>query len=263
LEQAQPRFRKAKMTATDSSESESASRISAQFATTHWSTVLTASDTASPQARAALERLCRSYWYPLYAFARRHGHLPDDAKDSTQAFFEGLIERGFIRNVVRERGRFRTFLLTAFKRFLVNEWHRGRALKRGGGAVIVPFESNATEEAYLAEPPTVESPDGAYDRAWARTVMEHALRQLAAEFDDSGKTREFAALSPFLSSPADPGEYAKIGQRFRLNAHAVAVAVQRLRRRYRAMVRAEIAHTVPVAADIDAEMRYLVELLTC
>ena len=239
---------------------ESATHTAAQFATTHWSTVLAAGESASPNAFAALERLCRSYWYPLYAFARREGHPPDDAKDSTQAFFQGLIEREFIRDVVRERGRFRTFLLTAFKRFLVNEWYRSRALKRGGGVVIVPLDADATEGAYL---PAAESPDRVYDRVWARTVMEHALRQLEAEFVDSGKAREFAALSPFLSSPADPGEYAKIGQRLQLNPHAVAAAVQRLRRRYRESVRVEIAHTVPVAADIDAEMRYLVELLTC
>jgi RNA polymerase sigma-70 factor (ECF subfamily) len=250
------------MMAAEGAENESASRSSAQFATTHWSTVLAAGESASPKAVAALERLCRSYWYPLYAFARREGHPPDDAKDSTQAFFEGLIEREFIRDVVRERGRFRTFLLTAFKRFLVNEWHRRRALKRGGGVVIVPLDADVTEGAYLAESPAAESPDRVYDRVWARTVMEHALRQLEAEFVDSGKAREFTALSPFLSSPVDPGEYAKIGQQLRLNPHAVAAAVQRLRRRYRECVRAEIAHTVPVAADIDAEMRYLVELLT-
>jgi len=246
---------------SNQSDDESGPRTAAQFATTRWSTVLAAGESTSPKAVAALERLCRAYWYPLYAFARREGHPPDDAKDSTQAFFEGLIECEFIRDVVRERGRFRTFLLTAFKRFLVNEWHRRRALKRGGGVVIVPLDADATEGAYLAELPAAEGPDRVYDRVWARTVMEHALRQLEAELVDSGKASEFAALSPFLSSPADPGEYAKIGQRLRLNPHAVAAAVQRLRRRYRESVRAEIAHTVPVAADIDAEMRYLVELL--
>jgi DNA-directed RNA polymerase specialized sigma24 family protein len=249
--------------ALDDSETESRARTAAGFATTHWSVVLAAGDGASPNALAALERLCRAYWYPLYAFARRNGTAPEEAKDSTQAFFEELIEREFIRDVIRERGRFRTFLLTAFKRFLVNEWHRRRTLKRGGGVVILPLDAEATEGAYLAEAPTEESPDLIYDRVWARTVMEHALRQLEAESADSAKAREFRALSPFLSSPADPGEYAAIGQRLGLSPHAVAAAVLRLRRRYRESVRAEISHTVPVAADIDAEMRYLVELLTC
>ena len=249
--------------ALEDSESGSRTRAAAQFATTHWSTVLAAGDSASPGALAALERLCRAYWYPLYAFARRNGNPPEEAKDSAQAFFEALIERQFIRDVVRERGRFRTFLLTAFKRFLINEWHRRRTLKRGGSVVILPLDTDATEAAHAAEAPTQESPDHVYDRVWARTVMEHALRQLETEFADSGKAREFTVLSPFLSGPADPGEYAKIGERLGISPHAVAAAVQRFRRRYRKSVRAEIAHTVPVAADIDAEMRYLVELFTC
>jgi len=247
---------------SNQSADESGQRTAAQFATTHWSTVLAAGDSASANALAALERLCRAYWYPLYAFARRNGHDPEEAKDSTQAFFEELIEREFIRDVIRERGRFRTFLLTAFKRFLVNEWHRRRTLRRGGGVVILPLDGSATEGAYLAETPVEESPDRVYDRVWARTVMEHALRQLETEFAESGKLREFTNLSPFLSAPADPGEYTEIGAQLGMSPHAIAAAVQRLRRRYRETMRAEIAHTVPLAADIDAEMRYLVELFT-
>lgn len=240
---------------------ESASRSSTQFATTHWSTVLAAGDSASPKALAALERLCRCYWYPLYAFARRQGHSAADAQDSTQAFFERLISHEFIRQVVRERGRFRTFLLTAFKRFLTTEWQLSRAPKRGGGVLILPLNEDATEGAYASEELAAGTPDELYDHLWARTVMEHALRRLESECADGHRAREFAELAPFLSSSADPGEYADVGQRLDLNPHAVAAAVHRLRHRYREMVRVEIAHTVPVITDVDLEMEYLVQLL--
>ncbi|MCZ7636667.1 MAG: ECF-type sigma factor [Verrucomicrobia bacterium] len=190
--------------------------------------MLRAGEPGSPAALAALERLCRAYWYPLYAFARRRGLPPEDAKDSTQAFFEALVDRPFIHHVARERGRFRTFLLTAFKRFLVNEWRRRQTLKRGGGQRIIPLEADAAEEAYLAESAAAEGPDRLYDHAWARTVIEHALRQLEAECARHGRTRDFRTLSPFLSSPAGPGEYARIGTQLGLSSHAVAAAVQRV-----------------------------------
>ena len=243
-------------------EDDSAVRTAAQFATTHWSVVLAAGDSGSPASREALERLCRQYWYPLYVFARRVGRDAEEARDLTQAFFERLIAQRFVKTAIRERGRFRNFLLTAFKRFLINEREHDTALKRGGGFVFVPLDASWMEAVYLEDTRRSGQPEFLFDRAWARTVMREGLRRLEAELGQAGKSATYDALSPFLSSPAGAGDYEKVGERLGLSAHAVASAVQRLRTRFRALVREEIAHTVPTPADVDAELRYMVELLT-
>jgi RNA polymerase sigma-70 factor (ECF subfamily) len=155
---------------SNQSENESGPRTAAQFATTHWSTVLAAGDSASAESSAALERLCRTYWYPLYAFVRRKGHPPEDAKDLTQAFFERFIEKRFLKDVAMERGRFRTFLLTALTHFLANEWDRVKATKRGGGFELISLDSPTLEERYRADTSSEESPERHFDRLWAEAV---------------------------------------------------------------------------------------------
>jgi RNA polymerase sigma-70 factor (ECF subfamily) len=224
--------------------------------------VLTAGDSASPGSREALERLCQTYWYPLYAFVRRKGHSPEDAKDLTQAFFERFIEKRFLKDVARERGRFRSFLLAALTHFLTNEWDRVKRAKRGGDCQFIPLDSPTLEERYAADTSNEESPERHYDRLWAEAVMDRALALLEKEQRTTGKAAQFEDLAEFLSRPPIDGDYAAVGQRLRMNNHAVAVAVGRLRERYRALIRAEIAQTVETPAEVDAELHYLMELVT-
>ena len=161
-------------------EDDSAARAAAQFATTHWSVVLAAGQMDTPQAGQALEKLCQTYWYPLYAFARRQGHAPQDAQDLTQAFFERFLEKNYLKGVARERGRFRSFLLAALRHFLADQRDRTQAAKRGGRVSFVPLlDDEADPEArYQGEPTRAEAAERSFDRAWAQTVMRNALRQL-------------------------------------------------------------------------------------
>jgi RNA polymerase sigma-70 factor (ECF subfamily) len=168
------------------------------FATTHWSVVLSAGRTSSSQAAAALEQLCNTYWYPLYAFVRRKGHSPHDAQDLTQAFFARLIEKNYVAQADRERGRFRTFLLTALTHFLADEWDKGRRLKRGGGREFISFDALTAEERYRLEP--VDQLDAAtlYERRWVTTLLDKVLARLEEEFRDSGKGKLFDGLKSSL-----------------------------------------------------------------
>ena len=248
--------------ASNQSDDESGARTAAQFATTHWSTVLAAGDSASPGSQEALERLCRTYWYPLYAFVRRKGYPPEDAKDLTQAFFQRFLEKHYLKDVLAEKGRFRTFLLTSLTHFLSNEWDRTQALKRGGGLAIFTLDPAVLEKRYCAEANSENSPERHFDHLWAEAVMDRALALVEEEFRASGKADQFDALADFVSRSPDEGEYSKVGERLDMNSHAVAMAVARMRDRYRALVRAEIADTVEGAADFEAELRYLVELVS-
>ena len=247
------------------SDNESGPRLTgtaAQFATTHWSTVLAAGDSASPGSREALDRLCRTYWFPLYAFVRRKGYPPEDAKDLTQAFFERFLEKHYLNDVLAEKGRFRTFLLTTLQRFLCDQFDRSTAAKRGGGAPAISFDASEAEIHFNPAAASVQSPEALFDRAWAETIVQGSLEQLRAEYEAGGQRALFDALKRYLSTPADRSAYAATGDQLGLSADAVAMAVVRLRRRYRARVRAEVANTVATPAEVDNEMRYLVELLT-
>jgi len=242
---------------------ETRERAAAQFATTHWSVVLQAQAGASPDSLEALERLCRIYWYPLYAFVRRIGYSPEDAKDLTQAFFERFLERHFLKRVVQERGRFRSFLLAALQHFVADQRDRRQAAKRGGKHTFLPLSDTVeeVEHRYVAEPPRSEGAERAFDRAWAQTIMRCALRQLGTELALAGKRTEGDALKAYLSRSPEEGEYARVGAGLGLNKHAVAMAVWRLRIRYRELVRQQIADTVAAPDEVEEEMRYLIELL--
>jgi len=228
------------------------------FKTTHWSTVLRAQgDTQS--SHNALTRLCQTYWHPLYAFVRRSGYKPEDAQDLTQAFFTRLIEKDYLKHVVPEKGKFRSFLLMAIKRFMANEWDRLHRLKRGGGREFVSLSVQDTEKRFLAEPLDEMSPDKAFDRKWAMTVLEQVMGRLRDEFRRAGKTDLFVNISAFLGG--DKESYPEISRAVGMTEATLRVNVHRLRQRYRELLRLEIASTVEHSEDVDDEIRYLFSTL--
>jgi len=231
-----------------------------RFATTHWSVVLTAQGPGSPYATEALEKLCRTYWYPLYAYVRRRGHSVEDAQDLTQEFFAHLIEKHWLAEADRGKGRFRTFLLTALNHFIAKEWRRSRAVKRGGGRVLVSLDDTA-EARYAQEAASNLTPEKIYDRRWALSLFDRALSRLREQYVAAGKTSLYDHLKGALS--ADPGEggYARLGRELDLSPGAVAVAVHRLRQHYRQQVREEVAHTVDSPDDVEDEIRSLLAAL--
>jgi RNA polymerase sigma-70 factor (ECF subfamily) len=234
----------------------------AQWATTHWSVVLAAGDTASPQADASLAELCRTYWYPLYAFVRRKGHGPHDAQDLTQTFFGRLLEKNYVAQADRERGRFRTFLLAALTHFLADEWDKARRLKRGGGREIISLDAASAEERYRLEP--VDSLDAAklYERRWVTTLFDKVLARLEEEFRDSGKGELFDGLKGSLLAEETGLSYAELGTRLGLKEDAVKQAVHRMRRRYRELFREEIAQTVASRGELEDELKHLFAVLS-
>jgi RNA polymerase sigma factor (sigma-70 family) len=227
------------------------------FLTTHWSVVLNARAPDSKKAQAALETLCTAYWYPLYAYARRLGHSPHDAEDLIQGFFAQCIEKNYLHTADEKKGRFRSFLLVALKRFLANEWDRARTLKRGGDRQIVSLDA---EERYASEPAQSLSPDKLFERRWAMTLLENVLAKLKAEQAAAGREAIFTELQPVLTSRGTP--YAEIADRLGLTEAAVKVAVHRLRQRYRELLEQEIANTVASAEDVAEERRYLLRILS-
>jgi RNA polymerase sigma-70 factor (ECF subfamily) len=232
------------------------------FATTHWSVVLSAAhDSHSPQARDALAKLCQTYWYPLYAYVRRRGHGAQDAQDLTQAFFARLLERHWVGDAHRERGRFRTFLLTAMSRFLADEWDKLRAQKRGGNVIHVPIQLDTAETRYGCEPASQATPEQCFERRWALTLLETVLQSLQAEYENEGKASLFAALNPCLVGDRDAQPYAALAARLQLSEGAVKVAVHRLRKRYRHRLRTEIARTMAEGENVDDELRHLFAVL--
>jgi RNA polymerase sigma-70 factor (ECF subfamily) len=248
------------MAASDSHSANSSPRA-AVFATTRWTQVLAAGAGEHTQARLALEHLCRTYWYPLYAYVRRRGHPPHDAQDLTQAFFARLLERQWVGDADRERGRFRTFLLTAMSRFLANEWDRVRAQKRGGLIPHVPVQLDTAETRYGHEPADNRTPEQCFDRRWALTLLDTVLQRLRAEYDREGKAELFTALNGTLVGGRESQPYAALAAQLAMNEGAVKVAVHRLRKRYRQLLRAEIAQTTARPEDVDDELRHLFAVL--
>jgi RNA polymerase sigma factor (sigma-70 family) len=231
------------------------------FVTTHWSVVLSARRKDSPQSAAALEALCRTYWYPLYAYVRRQGHSPPDAQDLTQEFFARLLQKDYLKAAAREKGRFRTFLIVALKRFLANEWDRLRAQKRGGGQPLLSLDTELAEQRYRVEPAEGASADRIYERRWALTLLDRTMTRLREEFAAASRAGEFDRLKACLT--ADRGEisYAEIAAALGMSDGAARVAVHRLRKRFREVFREEIAHTVSTPEEIEEEVRYLIGVL--
>ncbi len=215
----------------------------------------------SPESEAALEKLCRAYWQPVCVFARRKGWNEEDAKDLTQQFFASLLERRDFSGLDPRKGKFRTFLLSAFTHFLANEYDRASALKRGGGQTILSLNQFAPDELGSACPVSDVAPDTLYDVRWAQTILQAALRQLRQEMSEANKQRQFEALKQFLTANAAKGDYALIAPKLGIEAAAAPVMVHRLRQRYRELVRAEVAQTVSTPLELEEEMRYLFAVL--
>jgi DNA-directed RNA polymerase specialized sigma24 family protein len=234
----------------------------ASFTTTHWSVVLAAGEEQSPGATVALETLCRTYWYPLYAFVRRKGYSPHDAQDFTQTFFERMMEKSFLQAVDRNKGKFRSFLLGCLNHFLAKEWRDGHALKRGGAVTFLPLDTTGHEERLAAETPTTLPPEDLYDRQWALTLLDQAMSRVEREMKEADKANLFEAIKPFLVEPTPDGAYNPVAQRLGMTPRAVRMAVLRLRQRYRELVREAVAQTVTTPLELEEELRYLRRLVT-
>ena len=219
--------------------------------------VLSARDNDSPKSNEALETLCRTYWYPLYAFVRRHGQCPHDAQDLTQEFFARLLQKEYLKSAAQEKGRFRTFLLVALKRFLANEWDRQHAQKRGGGTATVSIDQELAESRFAAAPAHQLQPDLLFDRQWALTLLERTMTRLHNEYVSTGRAKLFELLRGCLVKDESALPYAEIAVRLNLTEAAVKMAVQRLRARYREILRAEIADTVVSPEEVEEEIRHL------
>lgn len=215
------------------------------------------------QARAALEQLCRDYWYPLYAFARRKGLAPEDAADLTQEFFAKLLANDFAQGLTPEGGRFRSFLLTALKRFLINEWHKGRRQKRGGGTSADSLDALIVERGeagYLAEAGHSETPERLFERAWAETLLARVIERLAAECSERADPR-FAVLRRFLAAEEEPPALAEAAAQLGLTLPAFKSLLHRFRQRYRELLLREVAQTVGTTSEVGEELRGLVAAL--
>jgi RNA polymerase sigma factor (sigma-70 family) len=227
------------------------------FATTRWTVVLAAGRKSTPQGDMALEELCRIYWFPLYAYVRRQGHSKEDAEDLTQAFFARFLEKNYLEGLSSERGRFRAFLLAALKHFLANEWDRANRQKRGGGVAPLSLDWQDAETRYQIDPADHLSPDRLFDRAWAVALLERVITRLRDECATEGRADLFEHLKPFLTVGKSAIPYAQAAAELGLTEGAVRVAVHRLRRRYRDLLREEITQTLVEPAQVEEEMRAL------
>ena len=233
-----------------------------RFPTTHWSVVLAAGEQVSPEARSALSALCETYWSPVCAFVRQTGRSSDDAHDLTQAFFARLLEKGDFRNARRDRGRFRTFLLTAVRHFLANQADHDLALKRGGGQIHVPLGPAPGDDArgFVMDPASGETPETIYEQRWALTVLDRAMARLKQECGQAGRGHLFDQLRPFLTGDAG-ASYEACAHALEMTEAAVRVAVHCLRRQFGQCLRETLAETVNDPADVDSEIEYLLAVV--
>ena len=241
---------------------EPSAKVPRLFATTHWSVVLAAAQTDAPQAGEALETLCRTYWYPLYAYVRRRGHSPEDSQDLTQGFFAHLLRQDFLCGVGPEKGRFRSFLLACLNNFLSDERDRTQAAKRGRGQPLISLDSDEAERRYRQGPADEQTPEIAYERRWAATLLEHAQTRLAGEYAASGKTDLLHRLREFPLGERGESSFRDCAVRLGLSESALKSAVHRMRLRYRELVREEVARTVSDPAEVEAEIRYLMTVVS-
>ncbi len=231
-----------------------------RFTTTQWSVVLKARDGKGSAARAALDELCAAYWQPLYAFARRLGHSADEAADLTQAYFVRFLEKDYLGDVVRERGRFRAFLLASMRHFLANEWDRKKAQRRAGDLSALSLDFLVAEKNFAAEAVGERSPEQEFERRWALEVIARALAALEQTESESGRDGAFSLLRTFLTEDAET-RYSDIGAQLGSSEAAVKVAVHRLRRRFGEKLRDEVAATVADPAEVDDELKHLLRSL--
>lgn len=227
------------------------------FATTHWTVVLAAGRRHTPQSDAALEQLCQTYWFPLYAYVRRRGHAKPDAEDMVQGFFATFLAKNYLEGLEAERGRFRAFLLASLKHFLANEWNRSQRQKRGGGVTHLSLDWQSADTKFQAATTAATGPDKAFDREWALALLSKVIERLQAECVVEGKGQLFEQLKVFLAAGRGEAAHADVAGALGMEEGAVRVAVHRLRKRYRQLLRDEIANTLNDPAMVDEEMRAL------
>ena len=232
------------------------------FHTTHWTEVLAAGAENAPEAGEALARLCQTYWLPVYAFVRKRGHSPDRAKDLTQGFFGTFLEKNSVAKAVRERGRFRSFLMTSVENYLRNAHEREHAQKRGGGRPLVSLDDLNAEGRYLAEAADELDPAREFELRWALTILQRVMHRLREEYMEGGRGDLFDALQAHLWGDAESVPYPQMAERFRLTVANVKTTAHRLRRRYRELLREEIAQTVAQPGEIDEEIRCLMRIVS-
>lgn len=232
------------------------------FTTTHWSMVLAAGEDPSPGSSAALERLCRTYWQPLYAYARRLGHQPEEAQDLVQAFFARLLEKRFLETADPQRGKFRSYLLSAFKHFVANEWRRENTIKRGGRAVITSIELEQAEDAYRREPADSLTPQDVYEKRWVLSLLENVFAQIRREYAGQEKQRLFDSIKGQLTGDAAGCTYQEMADRLGMTEGAIKVAVHRLRKRFKEALVAEVADTVASPEQVEEEIGYMLQLMS-
>lgn len=231
------------------------------FETTQWTVILAAAESQAPGAEEALSTLCQRYWAPLYYFVRRRGYSHEDAQDLTQEFFARLIENSDLKQVDRARGRFRSFLLASIRHFLSNEWHHAQTQKRGGGWAPVPVTTSEEAERVL-ELCHQESPEKTYERKWAQALLERVLSQLRAECAEEGKAEDFEVFKPFLTGQNERGGYVGAAEQLGISEGAAKVAVHRLRKRYRRLLKEEVRLTVGNAEEVEEEIASLIAALS-
>ena len=227
------------------------------FATTHWTVVLAAGQRHTPQSDGALEELCRTYWFPLYAYVRRRGHTKEDAEDFVQEFFARFLEKNYLAGLSAERGRFRAFLLAALKHFLANEWDKAQAQKRGGGAAHLSLDWQTADTKFQVAATNEPSPDKAFDREWALALLAKVIERLQQECAADGKAKLFEQLKIFLTAGKGALSHTDAAKKLGMDETAVRVAVHRLRKRYRQLLRDEISQTLADESQVDEEMRAL------
>jgi RNA polymerase sigma factor (sigma-70 family) len=227
------------------------------FATTHWTVVLAAGRRHTPQSDRALEELCRSYWFPLYAYVRRRGHAKADAEDLVQAFFARFLAKNYLEGLSAERGRFRAFLLASLKHFLANEWDKSQRQKRGGGVTHLSLDWQTADSKFQVAATNEPSPDQAFDREWALALLAKVIERMQAECEADGKAKLFEQLKVFLAAGKGETAQSEVAKTLGMEEGAVRVAVHRLRKRYRQLLRDEIANTLSDPAMVDEEMRAL------
>lgn len=229
----------------------------AWFATTHWSVVLAAGRKSSPNSDRALAELCQTYWYPLYAYARRQGKTKEDAEDLVQAFFARFLEKNYLEGLAAERGKFRAFLLAALKHFLANAWDKSQRQKRGGGVEHLSLNWQDADDRFHLDPPDPTNPEKQFDREWALALLDRVIARLADECSRDGKADLFARAKTFLTAGSAAIPYADAARDLGVEEGALRVAVHRLRKRYRELLRSEIAETLADPAMVEEELRSL------
>ena len=233
----------------------------AWFVTTHWSVVLTAGGRDTTHARSALAKLCQTYWYPLYAYVRSRGHCPEDAQDLTQGFFARLLEKNGLARITRQKGKFRSFLLTALNHFLVDEWRRAKALKRGALQVI-SLDAASAETRFRLEPVESATAESIFEQNWALALLNQVYLELQREFAGGGRGELFEQLKFCLTGERSSVPYAPLAAKLKISEAALKVTVHRLRQRYRELLRQEVANTVCSPEEVEEELRYLFRVLS-